>query len=124
MTMTIEERVLNGAALLDAKEPGWEAKINLGTLRIESVCACVLGQVYADRAEPGVFNFGYLTGLVVLRITPSEAATYGFTCSDDLDFGKGDEALVALGLAWKKFIAARRVAALLVGVEAKDLVAA
>lgn len=43
--MTAEQAVHNGAALLDEKLPGWHRRIDLGTLRIESIHRCILGQL-------------------------------------------------------------------------------
>ena len=42
---TIEERVANGAQLLDEKVPGWYKLINLATLRLSSCYDCVCGQL-------------------------------------------------------------------------------
>jgi hypothetical protein len=42
---TIADRVEHGAALLDAKRPGWWQQIDLGRLNIESPCDCVIGQL-------------------------------------------------------------------------------
>jgi len=44
---TVQVRVKRGAELLDAKRPGWAAKINLGTLDLASHCNCILGQLFA-----------------------------------------------------------------------------
>jgi hypothetical protein len=42
----IAERVARGAALLDARVPGWVDKVNEDTLNIRSMGDCVLGQVF------------------------------------------------------------------------------
>ena len=42
---TIAERLKRGAALLDAKRPGWWREIDLGRLDIESACNCIIGQL-------------------------------------------------------------------------------
>jgi hypothetical protein len=42
----IRERVLNGAVLLDAHEPGWEHRIDLGRLWMSSCNQCLMGQLY------------------------------------------------------------------------------
>lgn len=39
------ERVAKGAALLDRERPGWAQQIDTGTLRMETSCFCVLGQL-------------------------------------------------------------------------------
>lgn len=45
MTGTIAERVAAGAAFLDAHDPGWDQRIDLGQLDLHSPCQCVLGQL-------------------------------------------------------------------------------
>lgn len=49
--MTVTERVAQGAALLDAKKPGWAARINLRTLDLSDTCLCILGQLYGLYAD-------------------------------------------------------------------------
>ena len=44
--MTINERVAKGAAILDAKKPGWERQIDIASLQLADSCHCVLGQLY------------------------------------------------------------------------------
>lgn len=57
------ERVKLGAALLDAvRGDDWRSMINLDTLSIKSVKACILGQIYGDyfdghRIISGAVNF-------------------------------------------------------------------
>ena len=48
MEQTLEECVARGAALLDAHQPGWENRINRGTLVMGSLRQCLLGQLYGD----------------------------------------------------------------------------
>ena len=45
---TVRERVEAGAAWLDRRDPGWEGRIKLGHLSLESSCNCVLGQLAMD----------------------------------------------------------------------------
>jgi hypothetical protein len=40
-----EEEVKRGADWLDKHEPGWENRVNVGTLDVLSVDKCVLGQI-------------------------------------------------------------------------------
>ncbi|HEU5032738.1 MAG TPA: hypothetical protein VFV01_48000 [Spirillospora sp.] len=47
----IRERVAAGAAWLDEKQPGWEARVNTERLNMESTCDCILGQVYEEAAQ-------------------------------------------------------------------------
>lgn len=51
MDLTLEQRVRNGAELLDAKRPGWHMEIELDMLDIDSVDHCILGQLYGSWAE-------------------------------------------------------------------------
>jgi hypothetical protein len=44
----IDERVLDGAAMLDEHHPGWAAKIDVDKLCLKDCSSCVLGQVYGD----------------------------------------------------------------------------
>lgn len=46
--MSYERRIEKGMALLDERLPGWERKIDLGTLDLQSGCDCVLGQLALD----------------------------------------------------------------------------
>lgn len=43
---TVAERVRKGAKLLDKEYPGWEKRIDLSILDLESTCDCILGQLY------------------------------------------------------------------------------
>lgn len=43
-----QERVARGAALLDAKRPGWAEKIDIGNLDMPRCDRCILGQVFGD----------------------------------------------------------------------------
>jgi hypothetical protein len=71
-------RVERGAALLDAQSPGWEKKIDPGTLDISSIDNCVLGQVYGS----------YGNGLRVLggekeTVPIGFSINHGFACTED-----------------------------------------
>ncbi len=46
--ISLKQRVLDGAALLDQQQPGWAQKIDLKRFRIQSSQSCVLGHVYGD----------------------------------------------------------------------------
>jgi len=46
MAETVTAKVLRGARLLDKKYPGWEKKISLPELDLNSCEVCVLGQLY------------------------------------------------------------------------------
>lgn len=47
-TLTQEQRVESGAALLDEFVPGWEGGVDEGTLNIDHMEKCVLGQLFGD----------------------------------------------------------------------------
>ncbi len=61
----LKARVERGAALLDAKQPGWAPRIDVPSLDISSGKFCILGQVY----EPGVHPNGYAAALHALNGT-------------------------------------------------------
>ncbi len=48
MTEVRRDRVERAAALLDAMEPGWEDRVDVGRLDLHTYDHCVLGQVYGD----------------------------------------------------------------------------
>jgi hypothetical protein len=47
----LRQAVAEGVRLLDAKEPHWSTRINLGALDMEQCDRCILGQVYGDYTE-------------------------------------------------------------------------
>lgn len=49
--MKYAAEVTRGAAFLDAVAPGWEGRINLQTLDLESTYDCVCGQVFQELAD-------------------------------------------------------------------------
>lgn len=52
MDISIEQRVTNGAKLLDEHEPRWFTMVELEVFNITSTSSCILGQVY------GTFSAG------------------------------------------------------------------
>lgn len=44
----IQEAAERGAALLDKERPGWEKRINLELLKMNSCVMCILGQLFHD----------------------------------------------------------------------------
>lgn len=44
-------RVVAGACWLDAKLPGWEKKIDLGSLDLGNTCRCILGQLWGNYGD-------------------------------------------------------------------------
>jgi hypothetical protein len=86
-----KEKVLAGAAYLDAVRPGWAEKINLDTLDLGKSSYCVIGQS-VDR---------YMDGIQELGLSTDEAIALGFNSPKTSEF----EALTA---AWKPVIAERQ----------------
>ena len=74
-----------GAALLDERSPGWREKINLDELDTNSCYKCVLGQTYADGAQPG-----YIRGKRILDLDLDEATRFGFTDCRTTNFSNDD----------------------------------
>lgn len=67
--MTPQERVGEGAALLDRTVPDWETKIDLANLVIWDGCRCILGQLYGT----------YFNGTdMLLDEDDKKAAAHGF----------------------------------------------
>ena len=90
MTDTIAVRVARGAALLDAKRPGWEHEIDLRRLDLGSWCDCVVGQLFGD----------YSDGLGALGIH-YWGISHGFSSGSGMYAG--------LTRAWKRLIRERLV---------------
>jgi len=106
MSGPIAGRVAKGAALLDEKVPGWDARIDLATLNLASPCRCVVGQLFADLAEDDVV-LGYAPGLGVLGFGPGDDdSPYGFDAAPD----DAAEQYADLTAAWKRIIEGRRAA--------------
>jgi len=91
-----EEAVARGAELLDLHEPGWESKITLETLNIESARSCVLGQVFGN-----YWNYDAWTRMGIPDVEKRE--WYGFTLEE-----KRSEGMKVLTAAWKGFVRRRR----------------
>jgi hypothetical protein len=97
----IAERVARGAELLDGKLPGWDDRVDLAALDLESCTMCVLGQLFALAArERSPDSTGYYTGLTALGIG---ALAYGFTAAEG-------ETWAELTAEWRRLITARRLA--------------
>jgi hypothetical protein len=120
MTMeTMTERVVRGAALLDERMPGWEAKIDLDRLDLNSAWDCVLGQLYGQDDRNG-----YDRGKLMLDMSLPIAADHGFSqfgpgCPRTRALGDQDrdellainEAYRELTNTWRDLILSRRAAA-------------
>ena len=98
---TIAERVAKGAAFLDEREPGWDARIDLDTLDLGSSHCCVLGQLHG----------GFGAGLAATGLDDGDGRDIelGFFWTDAHRFSLDDEP-GALAAEWKRVITARREA--------------
>lgn len=69
-------RVARGAAHLDQVRPGWESRIDVGTLTLHDECGCILGQLCGN----------FFRGLKALEIDRyPDAEDYGFEHSMTVD---------------------------------------
>lgn len=99
---TFGTQVKAGAALLDVKYPGWEAKIDLSELDLGKGECCVLGQVYQ----------GYGNG--VKKVLGVDSSMGTSPVMEQLGFslnGYSDSTMKAykrLTQAWKRLIRKRR----------------
>lgn len=97
-----EQRVAAGVTLLDERNPGWYAKIDLTKLNLQDGSYCILGQLYRV----------YELGLIILNDV--NGIKYGFTASyrldDDGQLNLNDEWL-ELDAAWRTAIITKRLAA-------------
>lgn len=55
--LTVEERVANGAQLLDERIPGWYRRINPETLSIANSARCICGQLSVEGDWDPVMNW-------------------------------------------------------------------
>lgn len=94
-----EDRVIKGAAVLDASAPRlWREMIDLNTLDLSDGEDCVLGQVFGT----------YVDGLTALELPEDEAEEHGFylACtrsSDDSECECGRD-YPALTQAWLDYL--------------------
>lgn len=100
---TITERTERGAALLDARRPGWWQRIDLDRLDLSDTCDCVAGQI-----SGGVYITDWTLAMEALGLeTPALQAAHGFDATD----GDGDRAYDALTAAWRDLIGQRQACA-------------
>lgn len=127
-TSSIQDRVHRGAALLDAKFPGWVNDVNLTTLNLATTCDCILGQKFGDfSAGSRITGLAIETSSVPLSDgTKTKLEEHGFLvnvrgseCEMFLDVpvashrenARIDREYVALTQAWTELITDRRLAA-------------
>ncbi len=92
-----------GAALLDAKKPGWRDLVNLDLLDIGSCTQCILGQIFGSFAA-GVMELG-------LKYTREDIEGKGFGIWADPASSQAHRTLrfkIATNL-WKDEIESKRV---------------
>jgi hypothetical protein len=104
MDISIEQRVANGAKLLDECEPRWFTVVDLEMLSITSTGTCILGQVYG----------GFVAGCRELGIEGdrAEEERLGFELTHEeynSEFCPGIEEQIED--AWCAHVEARRIAA-------------
>ncbi len=104
MSAAIARRVARGAALLDEKRPGWDARIDLAGLDLEDCELCVVGQLFGPGYGRGLPDGSYGYGLEALGVLDCEYE-YGF----DREFL--GEKFADLTAEWRRVITARRGAA-------------
>lgn len=99
--MTPEQRVAAGAEWLDAEWPGWEPRIDLGSLDIANGRECICGQGFADlvAGDDEVIRSGY--DYAYWHRFPRKDADwsadhgfYGWTADDDDDLRDAWVALI------------------------------
>lgn len=105
-----------GVKLLDKELPGWHREdqlampvwpgpqmippINLGTLKIDSVHDCILGQLFGS----------FPKGLACVRITYHSAQLLGFMVPEQINVQSYDRIYEAYTREWSDVISARRAA--------------
>lgn len=105
MSREADRRVARGAALLDAKMPGWASRIDLNVLDLTSDYACVLGQLFSEpQLLDGVCRADYFLGTTVLGLrSHGQAEQHGF----DTPWDNAEPTYPQLDAAWIKLIKAR-----------------
>ena len=98
---TVTERVARGAALLDEKIPGWDSRIDLDVLDIDSCAQCILGQVFAAESSYYPVARGFGAGIDELGLDDSVIEDLGFDDTDGL--------ITQVSAEWRRVITERRV---------------
>lgn len=99
MSLSVKERVANGARWLDESFPGWEARIDPGTLELRSGERCICGQVFTGHDVDGFSYFIFnLKSEAIQWLGLEGTGTWrlGFITRDDDPDGTYD----ALDQAW------------------------
>jgi hypothetical protein len=103
--MSIEKRVEAGAVFLDKHlGPGWEAKINIEKLSMNSCWMCTLGQLCDDDVKAAnELEAPYYLMRDKLGLAVGRAADLGFHCS----LLGGEEEYAGLTDSWRSLITQR-----------------
>ena len=90
-------RVERGAALLDARKPGWDSLIDLGELNMGDGDRCIFGQTFGDE-----FDCGWSIGTrLLLDDSLEKAVEHGFYEPGNCDYA-------GLDAEWRSLIESRR----------------
>jgi hypothetical protein len=95
-----EAEVARGAAWLDEVAPGWERKIDLSVLNLDSCRQCVCGQVFAEQIG---WCDGFRFALNEMADDWALSSQLGFSLGSIDDWDKWDD----LGQAWVHLIKER-----------------
>lgn len=94
--LTVRPEVQRGAEWLDERQPGWDRKVNLAELDLNSCTFCVIGQLFGD----------------YFKIIDSELGgddeAFGFYVDTPLDSSSFDANWAKLTEEWRDLIASRR----------------
>ena len=96
------DAVKRGVTLLDEHTPGWDAKINLGTLDVSCYHGCVLGQLF------GTYTGGQCTLWFDEADKMGLSVFHGFTAPEVLGDGIEEGNYAELTELWTEIIEARR----------------
>lgn len=113
-TDLIEARVARGAALFDAKRPGWDDRIDLDRLDMLDTRTCVVGQEFAGQPEVrdgwgDPYDLG--TDVLFPHFVGNTSAIDGAAIEHGFDRQARVYDYAELTAAWKRLILARRAGA-------------
>jgi hypothetical protein len=118
--LTVDERVENGARWLDENFPGWEGRINIETLELQSTSDCICGQVFEEVAsEMGVDGYDFAIDNLfteanswITALVPNDTWRRGWRVSETLGFctydGESEYAWAELQDSWVTLLEKRR----------------
>lgn len=97
------KRVQRGAALLDARKPGWDARIAVAELDVASYRNGVLGQIFGNH-DRGVWEL-WPEGMIIHNRL---SADHGFSLSEADIAERGETGYPELIGEWRELIRKRR----------------